>query len=114
MRGANNATGVAIVEVYDLDTGTPTARFGNISTRGHVLTADNVMIGGFIIRGDLPKRVIMRVRGPSLNLNGAPISGRLMDPTLELHDGTGALIIANDNWRASQQAEINASTLAPD
>jgi uncharacterized protein (DUF1800 family) len=113
VRGANNATGVAIVEVYDLDTGTPTARFGNISTRGHVLTADNVMIGGLIIRGDLPKRVIMRVRGPSLNLNGAPIVGRLMDPTLELHDGTGALIIANDNWRASQQAEINASTLAP-
>src|ERR1700704_2278486 len=90
VRGANNATGVAIVEVYDLDTGTPTARLGNISTRGHILTDDNVMIGGFIIRGDEPKRIIMRVRGPSLNLNGVPISGRLMDPMLELHDGTGA------------------------
>ena len=113
VRGANDATGVAIVEVYDLDSGAPTARLANISTRGYVLTDDNVMIGGFIIRGDLPKRVIMRVRGPSLNLNGAPISGRLMDPTLELHDGTGALLMANDNWRTSQQAEINASTLAP-
>ena len=61
VRGANNATGVAIVEVYDLDSGTPTARLGNISTRGHVLTDDNVMIGGFIIRGDVPKRVIIRV-----------------------------------------------------
>jgi uncharacterized protein (DUF1800 family) len=113
VRGANNATGVAIVEVYDLDTGTPTARLGNISSRGHVLTVDNVMIGGFIIRGDVPKRVIIRSRGPSLNLGGVPISGRLMDPMLELHDGSGATLTVNDNWRSSQQAEINASTLAP-
>ena len=113
VRGANNATGVALVEVYDLDSGTPTARLANISTRGHVLTVDNVMIGGFIIRGDVPKRVIIRARGPSLNLNGAPLSGRLMDPMLELHDGSGALMVANDNWRTSQEAEIDASTLAP-
>jgi uncharacterized protein (DUF1800 family) len=113
VRGVNNATGVAIVEAYDLDTGTPTARLANISTRGHILTDNNVMIGGFIIRGDAPKRVILRVRGPSLNLSGVPIAGRLMDPTLELHDGTGALLMTNDNWRTAQQAEINASTLAP-
>ena len=113
VRGANNETGVAIVEVYDLDSGTPTARLGNIATRGHILTGDNVMIGGFIIRGDLPKRVIIRSRGPSLNLNGAPLSGRLTDPMLELHDGSGALMMANDNWRSSQEAEVDASTLAP-
>jgi uncharacterized protein (DUF1800 family) len=113
VRGANNTTGVALVEVYDLDSGTPTTRLANISTRGHVLTVDNVMIGGFIIRGDVPKKVIIRSRGPSLNLNGAPLSGRLMDPMLELHDGSGALMVANDNWRTSQEAEIDASTLAP-
>ena len=112
VRGANNATGVAIVEVYDLDSGT-TARLGNVATRGHVLTVDNVMIGGFIIRGDVPKRVIIRARGPSLNLNGVSLSGRLMDPMLQLHDGSGASLMINDNWRSSQQAEINASTLAP-
>jgi len=113
VHGANNATGVALVEVYDLDTGTPSARLGNISTRGHILIDDNVMIGGFIIRGDVPKRVIIRARGPSLNLNGAPLSGRLMDPMIELHDGNGALMVVNDNWRSSQQEEIHASTLAP-
>jgi uncharacterized protein (DUF1800 family) len=113
VRGANNGTGVALVEVYDLDPGTPTSRLANISTRGHILAGDNVMIGGFIIRGDDPKRVIIRDRGPSLNLSGAPLAGRLMDPTLELHDGGGALMVANDNWRSSQQAEIDASTLAP-
>ena len=112
VRGVNNATGVALVEIYDLDAGTPTARLGNISTRGHVLTGDNVMIGGFIIRGDLAKRTIVRVRGPSLSLNGVPLAGRMQDPTIELHDANGTLS-ANDNWRSTQQAEIEASSIAP-
>jgi uncharacterized protein (DUF1800 family) len=113
VHGANNATGVALVEIYDLDTGTPTARLGNISTRGHVLTGDNIMIGGFIIRGDLAKRTIVRARGPSLSLNGVPLAGRMQDPIIELHDGNGALMAQNDNWRTTQEAEIEASTIAP-
>jgi len=113
VRGVNNAVGLALVEVYDLDPGTPTARLGNISTRGHVLVDDNIMIGGFILRGDLNKRTILRVRGPSLSLNGVPLAGRMMDPTIELHDGNGALMAQNDNWRSSQEQEIEASALAP-
>src|SRR5205814_7886026 len=93
--------------------GTPTARLGNISTRGHVLTGDNVMIGGFIIRGDLAKRTIVRARGPSLSLNGVPLAGRMQDPMIELHDGNGALVSQNDNWRSTQEAEIQASSIAP-
>src|SRR5438067_2493426 len=85
----------------------------NLSTRMVVQTGDNVMIGGFIVRGDVPKRTIVRARGPSLFLNGAPIAGRLMDPALELRDANGALIKANDNWRSDQQAEIAASSIAP-
>ncbi|MDP9004753.1 MAG: DUF1800 family protein [Verrucomicrobiota bacterium] len=113
VRGANNATGLALVEVYDLDGVAPTARLGNLSTRGHVLTGNNVMIGGFIVRGDVSKKMIARVRGPSLSLGGVPLAGRLMDPMLELHDGNGTLISQNDNWRTLQQAEIQASTLEP-
>jgi uncharacterized protein (DUF1800 family) len=113
VRGVNNSTGVALVEVYDLDSASTAMRLGNISTRGDVLTNDNVMIGGFIVRGDLAKRMIMRVRGPTLTLNGSPINGRLMDPLLELHDGNGALIAQNDNWKSTQQVEIEASALAP-
>jgi uncharacterized protein (DUF1800 family) len=113
VRGVNNATGVALVEVYDLDPGTSTSRLGNIATRGHVLTGENVMIGGFIIRGDVPKRMIVRAKGPSLSLGGVPLVGRLQDPMLELHDGNGVLISQNDNWRTSQQTEIQASTLEP-
>lgn len=113
VRGANNETGVALVEVYDLDNGTPAARLGNISTRGHVLTGDNVMIGGFIIRGDVSKRTIIRVKGPTLSLAGVPLSGRMMDPMVELHDGNGALMSQNDSWRSTQEAEIEASSIAP-
>lgn len=112
VRGVNNATGVALVEVYDLDGGVPSARLGNISTRGHVLTGDNAMIGGFIIRGDVAKRTIIRVKGPSLSLNGVPLSGRLMDPTVALHDVNGTPVF-NDDWRNDQQAEIAASSIAP-
>jgi uncharacterized protein (DUF1800 family) len=113
VRGANNTTGVALVEVYDLDDATSKSRLSNISTRGDVLTGDDVMIGGFIVRGDISKRMIARVRGPSLTLAGLPISGRLSDPMLELHDGGGALLAQNDNWRSTQAAEIQASTVAP-
>jgi uncharacterized protein (DUF1800 family) len=113
VRGVNNTTGVAVMEIYDLDPDGSPARLANLSTRGNVLTGDNVMIGGFIVRGDVAKRMLMRTRGPSLFLNGSPIPGRLMDPAMELHDANGALIKANDNWRTDQQAEIAASSIAP-
>jgi hypothetical protein len=64
-----------------------------------VQTGDNVMIGGFIVQGTAPKRVIVRAIGPELTQYGVPTV--LNDPTLELHDGTGALIASNDNWRTT-------------
>ena len=113
VKGANGTTGVGLVEVYDGDSANTSARLVNISSRGHILINDNVMIGGFIIRGDISKRMLVRVVGPTLSLNGQLFAGRLLDPTLELHDGNGALMMSNNNWRSSQQTEINASTLAP-
>ena len=71
---------------------------GNISTRAFVQqTSDNVMIGGFIVQGTGPKRVIIRAIGPELTPYGIP--NALANPTLELHDGTGAVIASNDNWQ---------------
>src|SRR2546421_2816415 len=113
VKGVNNATGVGLMEIYDLDPDGSPARLANISTRGNVLTGDNVMIGGFIVRGDIGKRMLMRARGPSLFLNGIPIAGRLLDPTMELRDANGTLIKANNDWRTDQQAEIAASSIAP-
>jgi hypothetical protein len=98
VRGVGNMTGVALVEAYDLD---PAANsiLGNISTRSFVQTGDDVMIGGFIVQGGQPKRVIIRAIGPELSAPPFNIPNALADPTLELHDSTGALIGSNDNWQ---------------
>jgi predicted outer membrane repeat protein len=107
VRGANDGTGIAVVEAYDLDR-TVDSKLANISTRGFVQTGDNVLIGGLIVQGQDPLRVIVRAIGPSL-----PLPGALGDPTLELHDVNGALIASNDNWRSDQEAEIIATTIPP-
>jgi hypothetical protein len=96
VRGVSNATGVALAEVYDLNP-EPGSMLGNISTRSFVQTGDNVMIGGFIVAGTESKSVIIRAIGPELTQYGVP--NVLADPTLELHDSTGALIASNDNWQ---------------
>jgi glucose/arabinose dehydrogenase len=83
----------------------------NISSRSHVATDENVMIGGFIITGNVNKRVIVRAIGPSLQQFAVP--DPLVNPVLELHGPTGALIASNDNWRDTQEAEIIQSQLAP-
>ncbi|HEY3662908.1 MAG TPA: hypothetical protein VGL24_07125, partial [Chthoniobacterales bacterium] len=105
--GTNSTTGVGLVEAYDLDQSVD-SKLANISTRGLVQTGDNVMIGGFIIVGSDPISVIVRAIGPSL-----PLTGKLLDPTLELHDVNGAVIASNDNWRSDHESEINATGLAP-
>ena len=105
LRGKAGGTGVGLVEVYDLESGKP-EQLANISTRGQVLTGDDVMIGGFIIDGIYPAKVLLRAIGSSL-----PVPGALKDPTLDLVDGQGN-IISNDNWRATQEAEI-AAVLPP-
>ncbi len=98
VRGVNNMTGVALVEVYDL-TPDSASILANISSRSFVQTGDNVMIGGFIVQGMVPKRVIVRAIGPELTQYGVP--NALANPTLELHDGAGALIASNNNWRTT-------------
>jgi hypothetical protein len=89
-----------------------TARQLNISTREMVGTGDNVLIGGFIVSGSTPKQVILRGIGPSLAAAG--VGNLLADPTLELRDGAGSLILANDNWRDTQETAIAATGLQPD
>src|SRR6266446_2620389 len=88
------------------------SHLANISTRLNVGVDDDVLIGGFIVRGPDTKKVILRAIGPSLIAAG--VIGAMADPTLELHDATGASIATNDNWQTSAQvSEIIASGLAP-
>jgi len=91
--------------------GTPAAQTVNLSTRMLVLTGDQVGIGGFIITGNAPKQVLLRGIGPSLSNFGVP--NPLADPTMELHGPSGFVTLNNNNWRDTQEAEIQATGLAP-
>ena len=88
-------------------------RLANISTRGVVRTGANTLIGGFIVAGNVAKKVMVCAIGPSLRDHGVPVSGRLLNPMLELHNGSGALIARNDEWRTTQiGGKITANQLA--
>ena len=109
VRGKDDTTGAALVEVYDLDSAAP-SNLANISTRGLVQTGDDVMIGGLIVSGTEPAKVLIRAIGPSLA--GRGVDGALLDPTLELHDSEGN-VVSNDNWRDTQESEIIATSVPP-
>jgi hypothetical protein len=106
--GAGGSTGVALVEVYDLEAGSDSS-LANISTRGFVQTNDDILIAGMIFDGQLSRRTMVRAIGPSLARADA-----LADPRLELRDANGALVAANDNWQdAPNKQEIIDSSIAP-
>lgn len=111
VRGVNGGTGVGIAELYDLNP-TSGSLLANISTRGFVQTGDNIMIGGFIVVTQAT-RTIIRAIAPSLTQFGVPDA--LANPTLELRDSNGALLIANNDWQddPAQAAELTAAGLAP-
>jgi uncharacterized protein YkwD len=107
VRGAGNTTGIAVVQVYDLDQAA-NSRLANVSTRGLVQTGDNVLFAGTIVLGQTSQRVIIRAIGPSLN-----IAGKMANPTLQLVDVNGTQVAANDDWRSDQEVEIRATNVAP-
>ena len=107
VRGANDGTGIGLVEAYDLDR-TADSKLSNISTRGFVESGDNALIAGSIVLGQPAQRIIVRALGPSLS-----VEGKLANPTLELRNANGGLIRSNDNWRSDQEKEIIATGIPP-
>jgi hypothetical protein len=112
LAGKNGGTGVGLVEVYDTNQASG-SHLANISTRGLVLLGNNVMIGGFILGGSNNTHVVVRGIGPSLAPFG--LSPVLANPTLVLHDGNGAVLVANDNWQddPASASQLTALGLAP-
>jgi hypothetical protein len=113
LKGNGGAEGIGVVEVYDLDQAAD-SKLANISTRGFVETDNGVMIGGLIVGpsfGAGSAKVVVRALGPSLaNLE---INDTLSDPTLDLVNASGTILRSNDDWKSSQQTEIEAAGLAP-
>lgn len=102
-------TGTALLELYDLHT--TGGRAGNLSTRGQILSGDNILIGGFIVGGNQSKNVILRALGPTL---AGQVANPLSDPTLELRNANGNAIAFNDNWGdGPDAASIQAKGFAP-
>jgi hypothetical protein len=110
VQGKNGGTGVGLVEVYDLDEAAD-SELANISTRGFVDIDENVMIGGFIVGDGVSTSVVVRAIGPSLSDVG--VANPLLNPTLELFDSGGTQLFFDDDWKDTQQAEIEASGLEP-
>lgn len=111
MRGKNSSSGIGVVEVYDRSQGSD-GQLANISSRGFVETGDNALFGGFIV-GSQPAgtRILARAIGPSLKPG---IANALNDPTIEIFDGNGNPLAANDNWKDSpDRAEIESTGIAP-
>jgi len=115
VKGQNNTSGVGLIEVYDLNQGVA-SKLANLSTRAFVSTADNIVIAGFLLSDNAGEdRIIVRGIGPSLAPGSFPASAVLADPTLELRDSNGALLIANNDWQdnPAQAALLTAAGLAP-
>lgn len=96
LTGKNQTTGVGLVEIYDADLAAA-SQLANISTRGFVQTANDVMIGGFTLGNATGSTdVAFRGRGPSLSQFG--LSPVLADPTLDVHNTNGTIMVTNDDW----------------
>jgi hypothetical protein len=109
VRGLNNTTGTGVVDAYDLSPASP-AKLANIATRGLIQPGDQLMIAGFIIQ-NAPVRAVVRAIGPSLVAFGIP--NALPNTTLQLRDQNGTVVRENDDWRTTQQTELEATGLQP-
>src|ERR1700741_1083719 len=115
VRGKNNTSGIGLIELYDLSPNAA-SNLDNISTRAFADTGNNIVIAGMVLgQGTTLDNVVVRGIGPSLAPAFFPASATLANPTLELRDEHGTLILTNDDWQDSpvQAAAITAAGLAP-
>jgi hypothetical protein len=113
VRGNANTSGIALVEVYDLNQ-TSDSKLANLSTRSFVSTGNDIVIAGFMLGNNSGNgKIVVRGIGPSLAAAG--VSNALADPALELRDTNGTLILANNDWQdnATSAAYLSAAGLAP-
>lgn len=96
LEGQGGTTGVGLAEIYDADTGTPTAQLVNLSARANVGTGSDILIAGFVISGDTPQTVLIRGVGPALSQFG--VTGSLAAPQLVLFDSNNSTLQSNTGW----------------
>ena len=114
--GVNSGTGLALVELYDVDNPTPysSQKVLNISTRAVVGTGQGRLLAGFVVSGTTAKKVLIRAVGPTLGTPPFNIPGVLSDPYLRLIRNSDQLVIReNDNWEVGNDASlVSAATIS--
>ncbi|HTO02305.1 MAG TPA: endo-1,4-beta-xylanase, partial [Opitutus sp.] len=109
-RGKNGTSGIVLLEVYDADPTTSPSKFVNIATRAYATTGNGVTIGGFVISGSLPKQVLLRAVGPTLEDLGIGRADLLADPTIALYRaGESTPFETNDDWGTNANAALITS-----
>ena len=108
VRGKNNTTGVGLVEVYNLGS-SGAAKLANISTRGQVISGEKVLIAGLIVQCPFSHSILFRALGTAL----PGVTGVLPNPTLQIVDDQGTTIGFNNDWRDTQEAQIQATGAPP-
>lgn len=114
-RGAAATSGIVLLEVYDAETANHNANFVDIAARARCETGNRIAIGGFVISGQIDKKVLLRAVGPTLTTQGLGASEVLQDPTIELHrlaGGVDSVVATNDNWGDSTNAADIPTTAA--
>ncbi|MBI5689643.1 MAG: PD40 domain-containing protein [Verrucomicrobia bacterium] len=106
--GVGGATGVALVELYDVDTLRPFSaqKVTNVATRGVVGSGQAQLIAGFVVSGNTAKKVLIRAVGPTLGAAPFNVGGVLADPQLRLLQGADRVVRDNDNWETGNDAAL--------
>jgi hypothetical protein len=106
-------SGVVLIEAYDADAASTRSDIVNLSTRAYCSTGSRVAIGGYVVSGNMPKRLLVRAVGPTLSTQGLAVADVLQDPMIEVHDmqRSSAVIATNDDWnRDSDSSTLGATT----
>jgi outer membrane protein assembly factor BamB/subtilisin family serine protease len=98
LSGIGTSTGVALAEIYDADTGAPTAYLANISARASVGTGADILIAGFVLEGSVPVQLLLRGVGPTLGNAPFSVAGVVAQPSIALYDSAGSVITTNTGW----------------
>lgn len=98
--GSGGNSGLALVELIDVDSENFESRISHISGRVKVETNEGVLIGGVIARGKQKKRLVISVLGPSL----PGITNTLRNPKVRIISPQGQTL-ENDDWQNGPSAD---------
>lgn len=95
----NSQDAIAMVEIWDADSNAPADRLINISASCSTGSGAANLVGGFVVRGQMPEEVLIRAVGPGLAPLG--VTGTLAQPVLQVYDQSNTLIASNQGWQTN-------------